>query len=75
METSKAPRGVFKGHYADSRTQRNQLRFSSIEQAMGYEDSWESGIRYVDRKPPTRPEHRERTQPRGMGRKAWLTED
>lgn len=75
METSKQPRGIFKGHYVDSSPQRRKLRFSDIEQALQYEDSLEPDVRYVDSVKVARSEQRARTQPRGMGKDAGDSED
>lgn len=68
MERSKEPRGVFKGRYVDSRSQRDRLRFSDIEQALDYEDSLEPSVRYTDSIKTARSLNRERTQLRRMGR-------
>ena len=68
MESSKQPRGVFKGHYVDSSSQRDKLRFSDIEQALEYEDSLEPSVRYVDSLKVVRSLDREWTQSRRMGR-------
>lgn len=68
MESSKQPRGVYKGRYVDSRPQRNKLRFSDVEQALEYEDSLEPSVRYVDSIKALRAEQRTRTQPRRMGK-------
>lgn len=68
MESSKQPRGVYKGRYVDSRPQRNKLRFSDVEQALEYEDSLEPSVRYVDSIKAARAEQRARTQPRRMGK-------
>ena len=67
MESSKQPRGVFKGHYVDSSPQRDKLRFSDIEQALEYEDSLEPSVRYVDSLKVVRSLNRERAQLRRLG--------
>ena len=59
MESSKQPRGVFKGHYVDSSPQRDKLRFSDIEQALEYEDSFEPSVRSVSYTHLTLPTNRE----------------
>ncbi len=75
METSKQPRGIFKGRYVDSSPQRNKLRFSDIEQALEYEDSYEPSVRYVDSVKVARAEQRARAQPRRVGKDAGEGED
>ena len=67
MESSRQPRGVFKGRYIDNRTERNRLRFPSVEQALGYEDSLEPSVRYTDSLKTARSLSRERSQLRRMG--------
>lgn len=67
MESSRQPRGVFKGRYVDNRSQRDKLRFSDIEQALEYEDSLEPSVRYVDSLKVVRSLDRERTQLRRLG--------
>jgi len=68
MERSREPRGVFKGRYIDNRTERDKLRFSDIEQALEYEDSFEPSVRYVDSLKVVKSLNRERAQLRRMGR-------
>ena len=75
MESSKQPRGIFKGRYVDSSPQRHKLRFSDIEQALEYDDSSEPSVRYVDSIKVARSEQRARTQPRGVGKDSWEGED
>ena len=75
MESSRQPRGVFKGRYLDNRTERNKLRFSDTQQALEYEDSLEPSVRYVDSLKVVRSLDRERTQFRRMGREAGTQED
>ena len=75
MEASKQPRGVYKGHYVDSSSQRGKLRFSSIDEALEYEDSLEPSVRYVDSLKVARAEQRERTLARKMGRGVGNQED
>jgi len=67
MESSRQPRGVFKGRYIDNRTERNRLRFPDIESALGYEDSLEPSVRYTDSLKTARSLSRERSQLRRMG--------
>ena len=67
MESSRQPRGVFKGRYIDNRSERNRLRFSDIESALGYEDSLEPSVRYTDSLKTARSLSRERAQLRRMG--------
>ena len=69
MESSRQPRGVFKGRYVDNRSERNRLRFSDIESALGYEDSLEPSVRYTDSLKTARSLDRERAQLRRMGNK------
>lgn len=68
MESSRQPRGVFKGRYVDSRSQRDRLRFSDTQSALEYEDSLEPSVRYVDSVKTARSINRERAQLRRMGR-------
>ena len=68
MESSRQPRGVFKGRYIDSSPQRDKLRFLDIESALGYEDSLEPSVRYTDSLKTARSLSRERAQLRRMGR-------
>ena len=75
MESSKQPRGVFKGHYVDSSSARNKLRFSDIEQALGYEDSLEPSVRYTDSVKVVKSLNRERTQLRRLGREDEGTQE
>ena len=75
MESSKQPRGVFKGHYVDSSPQRDKLRFSDIEQALEYEDSLEPSVRYVDSLKVVRSLNRERSQLRRMGTEVRKEQD
>lgn len=67
MESSRQPRGVFKGRYVDSSTQRNKLRFLDTQQALEYEDSLEPSVRYTDSLKTARSLDRERSQLRRMG--------
>lgn len=67
MESSKQPRGVFKGHYVDSSPQRDKLRFPDIESALEYEDSLEPSVRYTDSLKVVKSLNRERTQLRRLG--------
>lgn len=69
MESSRQPRGVFKGRYVDSSPQRNRLRFPDIESALDYEDSLEPSVRYTDSLKTARSLDRERAQLRRMGNK------
>ena len=69
MESSRQPRGVFKGRYVDSSPQRNRLRFPDIESALDYEDSLEPSVRYTDSLKTARSLDRERSQLRRMGNK------
>lgn len=75
MESSRQPRGVFKGRYVDNRSQRDKLRFSDIEQALEYEDSLEPSVRYVDSLKVVRSLDRERTQLRRLGDKTRQEQD
>ena len=75
METSKSPRGVFKGRYIDSDARRDKVRRLSLEQALEYEDSFEPSVRYVDSLKVARSIKRERTQPGSLGRDVRTTED
>lgn len=75
MEASKQPLGVFKGRYIDSSTQRNRLRFQSIEEALEYDDSQEPAVRYVDSVKVARAEQGDRTQPRKLGDSVRHTQD
>ena len=68
MESSRQPRGVFKGRYIDNRTERNRLRFLDTQQALEYEDSLEPSVRYTDSLKTVRSLNRERAQLRRMGR-------
>ena len=68
MESSKQPRGVFKGHYVDSSPQRDKLRFLDTQQALEYEDSLEPSVRYTDSLKTARSLNRERSQLRRLGR-------
>ena len=69
MESSRQPRGVFKGRYVDNRSERNRLRFPDIESALDYEDSLEPSVRYTDSLKTARSLDRERAQLRRMGNK------
>lgn len=69
MESSRQPRGVFKGRYVDNRSERNRLRFPDIESALDYEDSLEPSVRYTDSLKTARSLDRERSQLRRMGNK------
>lgn len=75
MESSRQPRGVFKGRYVDNRSQRDKLRFSDIEQALEYEDSLEPSVRYVDSVKTARSLNRERAQLRRLGRETPEEQD
>ncbi len=75
MESSKQPRGVFKGHYVDSSPQRDKLRFPDIESAMGYEDSLEPSVRYVDSLKVVKSLNRERAQLRSLGRQDGIDKE
>ena len=75
MESSRQPRGVFKGRYLDNRTERNKLRFSDTQQALEYEDSLEPSVRYVDSLKVVRSLDRERTQLRRLGDKTRQEQD
>lgn len=75
MESSRQPRGVFKGRYIDNRAQRDKLRFSDIEQALEYEDSLEPSVRYVDSLKVVRSIDRERTQLRRLGTETRQKQD
>ena len=70
MESSRQPRGVFKGRYVDSSPQRNKLRFLDTQQALEYEDSFEPSLRYTDSVKTARSLDRERAQLRRMGNEA-----
>ena len=67
MESSRQPRGVFKGRYIDSSAQRDKLRFLDTQQALEYEDSLEPSVRYTDSLKTARSLSRERSQLRRMG--------
>ena len=67
MESSKQPRGIYKGRYVDSSPQRNKLRFPDVESALEYEDSMEPSVRYVDSIKVARSEQRARPQSRRLG--------
>ena len=69
MESSRQPRGVFKGRYIDSSPQRDKLRFPDTQSAMDYEDSLEPSVRYTDSLKTARSLDRERAQLRRMGNK------
>ena len=69
MESSRQPRGVFKGRYVDSSPQRNRLRFPDTQSALDYEDSLEPSVRYTDSLKTARSLDRERAQLRRMGNK------
>ena len=75
MESSRQPRGVFKGRYVDSSPQRDRLRFSDIEQALEYEDSLEPSVRYTDSVKTARSLNRERAQLRRLGNETRKEED
>ena len=75
MESSRQPRGVFKGRYVDNRSQRDKLRFSDTQQALEYEDSLEPSVRYVDSLKVVRSLDRERTQLRRLGDKTRQEQD
>ena len=75
MESSKQPRGVFKGHYVDSSPQRDRLRFPDIESALEYEDSFEPSVRYVDSLKVVKSLNRERAQLRRLGNETRKEED
>ena len=68
MESSRQPRGVFKGRYVDNRSERNRLRFLDTQQALEYEDSLEPSVRYTDSLKTARSLSRERAQLRRLGR-------
>jgi len=68
MESSKQPRGVFKGHYVDSSPQLDKLRFPDTQSALEYEDSFEPSVRYVDSLKVVKSLNRERAQLRSLGR-------
>ena len=67
MESSKQPRGVFKGHYVDSSPQRDKLRFPDTQSALEYEDSFEPSVRYTDSLKVVKSLNRERSQLRRLG--------
>jgi len=67
MESSRQPRGVFKGRYIDSSAQRDKLRFPDTQSALEYEDSLEPSVRYTDSLKTARSLSRERAQLRRMG--------
>jgi len=67
MESSRQPRGVFKGRYIDSSPQRNRLRFPDTQSALEYEDSLEPSVRYTDSLKTARSLNRERSQLRRLG--------
>ena len=75
MESSRQPRGVFKGRYVDNRSQRDKLRFSDTQQALEYEDSLEPSVRYVDSLKVVRSLDRERTQSRRLGYETGKKQD
>lgn len=62
--------GLLKGRYIDSGPQRNKLRLPDLEQALGDEDWIETGLRYSRSVKALRANEGERTQPRGMGKRA-----
>lgn len=70
MDSSKQPRGVFKGRYVDSSPQRNKLRFPDVESALEYEDSMEPSVRYVDSIKAFRSEQRARPQLGRLGQES-----
>ena len=75
MESSRQPRGVFKGRYVDNRSQRDKLRFPDTQSALEYEDSLEPSVRYVDSLKVVRSLDRERTQLRRLGDKTRSEQD
>ena len=75
MESSRQPRGVFKGRYVDNRSQRDKLRFPDTQSALEYEDSLEPSVRYVDSLKVVRSLDRERTQLRRLGDKTRQEQD
>ena len=75
MERSKAISGLYKGRYVDRSSQRHRIRFSSVEQAMEYEDWAEESLRYVDSKQASRSESRTGPQSRGLGTDSQVYED
>ncbi len=75
MESSKQPRGVFKGHYVDNRSERNKLRFPDTQSALEYEDSFEPSVRYVDSLKVVKSLNRERAQLRRLGDETGTQED
>ena len=68
MESSRQPRGVFKGRYVDNRSQRDRFRFSDTQSYLEYEDSLEPSVRYTDSVKTARSINRERAQLRRLGR-------
>lgn len=75
MESSKQPRGVFKGHYVDNRSERNKLRFPDTQSALEYEDSFEPSVRYVDSLKVVKSLNRERAQLRSLGRQDGIDKE
>ena len=75
MEKSTRVKTISSGRYLDYRSQHNQLRCLSIEQALEYEDKVEPSVRYSHRKPTAGAKQREWAQSRGMGRDTGMSED
>lgn len=75
MEKSQWPKRLSKQGYTPDRSQWNQLRFSSVEQIMEYEDQIEERIRHSYRKQASRSEQGTRTFSGGMGEQSRIQED
>ncbi len=75
MEKSQWPKRLSKQGYTLDSSQWNQLRFSSVEQIMEYEDQIEERIRHSYSKQATRPKQGTRTFSGGLGKFSEVSED
>ena len=75
MEKSQWPKRLSKQGYSPDSSQWNQLRFSSIEQIMEYEDKVEERIRHSYSKQATRSKQGAMTLAGGLGEQFRVQED
>jgi len=75
MERSNWPKRLSKQGYTPDSSQWNQLRFSSVEQIMEYEDKIEERIRHSYSKQATRSKQGARTFSGSLGNESRFQED
>ena len=75
MERSNWPKRLSKQGYTPDSTQWNRIRFSSVEQALEYEDQIEERIRHTYRKQTSRSEQGAGSFSRGLGTGSGIQED